>query len=264
MQVRKPLPAVGEERKKWMKGYDGCVPSAGFDLPIDSPRWRLRESNLVLIQRFNGRRWCSNMSGLGPPEVSPGSALNGVDPFSRQGKVLQGLCENVSRALLAQRRIFETERRRRLGSDDLNLTRSASAIMRADENYLLIASCKCIRYLDIAIRENLLPITIYSRYSLIRAFLEDVRNMREHDDEYRLGRGRNRDRYVHRDEQSEITVSADWTVIEGGRYLIGGRLSLLDLTLANRHLFRDLHAGGFWVLPWDDLGVAEYGALPED
>jgi hypothetical protein len=56
--------------------------------------------------------------------------------------------------------------------------------------------------------------------------LRDVRNMREHADEYFEGDGRAQDRFIfHTDE---LTADATGTIVMGDKYLLGGRLDLIN------------------------------------
>ncbi|TXN81957.1 hypothetical protein FV234_11455 [Methylobacterium sp. WL8] len=176
--------------------------------------------------------------------------------------LLCGLCENVAHALLAQRRLYNNFVKKEEQRENIGHQQRQGAIIRADENALLTASWKSVRWLKIAMREGVVPASLGDRFFALEANLKDVRDMREHDDQYRLGKGRYRDRHLHRDAESGTAVTADWTFIHHDRYLIGGRLLLSDLSLAVRHLFCDLTTGGFWPLPWEDLGIAESGPLP--
>jgi hypothetical protein len=60
----------------------------------------------------------------------------------------------------------------------------------------------------------------------------DVRNMREHDEEYFKGKGRAQERFVH--ESDGGTVDGSATLIAGGKYLLGGRLDLIEAMDAAR------------------------------
>lgn len=184
------------------------------------------------------------------------------DLNSREATLLLGLCENLARALLAQRRIYETSMRKKKEASDIDLSRSAEAIIRYDENMLLTSAWKALRFLDVAAAEGILPKELLEPFVPLRGPLKDVRDMREHEDEYRLGEGRARKRYVHHDAETKVAASADWTVVVGSRHMIGNRLPFSDFWRAIRQLFLALKENEFWILPWEDLGVAEYGPLP--
>lgn len=187
--------------------------------------------------------------------------IDRYDLYSREMTILRGLCENIAAATLAQRRFFETNQRNKADQETLEREQSWNAIARVDENALITASWKSLRFLDLAIKEGIIPAEFADQFNNIRKHLKDVRDMREHDDEYRLGKGRFKARHAHRDEESGAVVTAEWTLIVRDRYLIGGRLPLVDLSRAVRQLFQRLQEGGFWPLPWTDLGLVEHGPL---
>jgi hypothetical protein len=178
---------------------------------------------------------------------------------SRSFRIIVELNRSISSVLLVLRRIFETHRRR----DEDKSGSNHEAIIRADEYFLLCASAKVLRWLDIAVKENLVPDDLKKDFAAIERPLKDARDMREHSEDYNLGKGKFPERFIHEDEISGYKVPADWTFVHKDRYLIGGRVELSELAIAVRKLFKSLQSSDLWFLPWSDLGLDEYGPLPD-
>ncbi len=106
----------------------------------------------------------------------------------------------------------------------IDARRRLSAAVRADEYFRLCAGNRVRRRLRHAVNEHVVPARVASDYAAIARHLADVRNMREHEDEYLLGAGTQRGRFVHHDPVRRVVADATWTVSHEGDYLLGGRL----------------------------------------
>jgi hypothetical protein len=104
---------------------------------------------------------------------------------------------------------------------------------RMEEQFFLNAAGKAIRWLKELTANNLIP--------EVKTFFDNVgdaefiRNMREHDDEYSLGGGRNREKEMaelKEEGRTTLHMGQGVTMFRDGQILIGGRINVQKTTEA--------------------------------
>lgn len=111
------------------------------------------------------------------------------------------------------------------------------ALNRAHEHYFLNALGKFFRWHEVLSRVD--GVDVPSDLPLMRHRAEyyDARNMWEHDEEYLLGKGRDRSRYVwdrtwRNNDGRPIRVESSWSMTLGDEYVLANRVEVFPVTLA--------------------------------
>ena len=114
-------------------------------------------------------------------------------------------------------------------------------VQRMEEQFYLNAIGKAIRWLR--------KLATYSDVPEVNTFLNSygnanfIRDMREHDDEYSLGRGRSKTgemKELKEPGRTTLNVGQEVTVIQNGKVLLGGRLDVAQVKEAAASLARHL------------------------
>ncbi len=115
------------------------------------------------------------------------------------------------------------------------------ATRQVDEHFFLIAAMKAYDWIKLAKDGGKGPVTDMEAFlGVLAPHTADIRNMREHDDEYIRGKGRNQDRYETPVEssfpnkyRSDGLCEASTTIVNSDKeYLLGGRVCLRRVTAA--------------------------------
>jgi hypothetical protein len=119
-------------------------------------------------------------------------------------------------------------------SDSDEIDRMATVI---EEEFLVVAARKLVRWTTEATRLNLLASGAFPELEVLKKLIVDVRDMREHADDYIVrqeGKKQSEFHYAPQDDAGNITYSSDATatMVLDGSYLIGGRLSVQAILVA--------------------------------
>ncbi|MFM0399679.1 hypothetical protein PQR37_34420 [Paraburkholderia nemoris] len=107
------------------------------------------------------------------------------------------------------------------------------------EHFFVIASMKLKDWCDVL--QALHPPfaeTCQIIFEVVTEDVKDVRDMREHDDEYLQGNGRHKQRYTYSTDR--FSADASSTVVDEGRYLIGGRVHVESIVAAVDRFLQEL------------------------
>ncbi len=100
-----------------------------------------------------------------------------------------------------------------------------------EEEFFVLSARKLVLWVDEAERQQLIPANTFEQLRELKSIIVDVRNMREHADEYivhKKGRKQSEFHFAPKDSSGGVAYSSDATatMILDGNYLIGGRLSV--------------------------------------
>jgi hypothetical protein len=109
-----------------------------------------------------------------------------------------------------------------------NFDRTATVI---EEEFFVLAARKLVRWSSEAKKHNLLANEAFPEVEKLRKSIVDVRDMREHADDYivrQKGKKQSEFLYSPQDDAGNVTYSSDATatMVLDGVYLVGGRLSV--------------------------------------
>jgi len=104
-----------------------------------------------------------------------------------------------------------------------------------DEHFFLIAARQVIRWCEFAKKQYSELTPAIDKFCSDRNII-DTRNMREHNDEYLVGKGNKQKNYVSEVKSINFDIPGDQlgtcdassTIVDGDRYLIGGRVDVLQ------------------------------------
>lgn len=117
-----------------------------------------------------------------------------------------------------------------LGSAGMQQFREQMDRRLMEEQFFLDAVGKALRWIKVAKRQDLSLSEAVDRFLQQLPEAGEVRNMREHDDEYLEGNGNKQADFVKTTtvggQQISATVDASSTIVWDGNYLIGGRLNV--------------------------------------
>lgn len=166
---------------------------------------------------------------------------------------------HMLRAARSSHRYFELARTSETSWATVDQGRVLSVLQHSDEEAALVAANRLDRYLKALAKLNVIPKEFACSLQSLSEKIKEVRDIREHFEEYLSGKGRNKVAFWHifRSEEGwEIPMHAGGSLQVGSERYFGGRIKATDLGRAVREAYQEFSNLDLWMLPWTPRDVA--------